>query len=67
MIKHADCCGNESFYINQIHLHQIKGTTIGAKFTVIGSNLIVAYEENKMFSLLPQIKRKSFPKSNIII
>ena len=51
-----DCCGNESFYINQIHLHQIKGTPIGAKFTVIGSNLIVAYEENKMFSLLPQIK-----------
>ena len=37
------------FYINGICIHQIKGTTMGTKFAVAGSNLVVTYEEVKMF------------------
>ena len=28
---------------------------MGPKFAVIGGNLVVAYEENKIFALLPQL------------
>ena len=36
------------FYINGIYIHQIKGTAMGTKFAVVGSNLVVAYEEVKL-------------------
>ena len=42
------------FYINGIYIHQIKGTTMGTKFAAVGNDLVVAYEEVKMFALLPQ-------------
>ena len=42
------------FYKNGIYIHQIKKTAIGTKCAVVGSNLVVAYEEVKMFALLPQ-------------
>ena len=29
------------FYINEIYIHQIKGTVMGTKFAVVGSNLVV--------------------------
>ena len=48
------------FYINGIYIHQIKGTAMGAKFIVVGSNLVVAYEEIKMFALLPQLYPQDF-------
>ena len=40
------------FYINGIYIHQIKGTAMRTKFSVVGSNLVVAYEEVQMFALL---------------
>ena len=46
------------FYINNYFYHQIKGTAMGTIFAVVGSNLTVAYFEEKMFAILPQI----FPK-----
>ena len=48
------------FYINGIYFHQIKGTAMGTKFAVIGKNLVVAYEESKMFALLPQLYPQYF-------
>ena len=36
------------FYINGIYIHQIKGTAIGTNFAVVGSNLVVTYEEVKL-------------------
>ena len=36
------------FYINAIYIHQIKGTAMGTKFAIVGSNLLVAYEEVKL-------------------
>ena len=33
---------------------------MGAKFIVVGSNLVVAYEEIKMFALLPQLYPQDF-------
>ena len=33
---------------------------MGTKFAVVGSNLVVAYEEVKMFALLPQLYPKDF-------
>ena len=48
------------FYINGIYIHQIKGTAMGAKFAVVGSNLVVTYEEVKMFALLPQLNPQGF-------
>ena len=35
------------FYINKSFFHKIKGTEIGTKRAVVGSNLVVAYKENK--------------------
>ena len=48
------------FYINGIYIHQIKGTTMGTKFAVVGSNLVAAYEEVKMLALLPQLYPQDF-------
>ena len=48
------------FYINKNFFHQIKGTTMGTIFAVVGSNLTVASFEVKMFSLLPQIYPRDF-------
>ena len=42
------------FYINGIYSHQIKGTAMRTKFTVVVSNLVVPYKEVKLFALLPQ-------------
>ena len=33
---------------------------MGTKFAVVGSNLVVAYEEVKMFALLPQLYPQDF-------
>ena len=43
--------GFNYFYKNGIYIHQTKGTAIGTKFTVVGSNLVLGYEEIKMFAL----------------
>ena len=40
--------------------HQIKGTAIGTLVAVVGSNLTVAYFEEKMLAILPQIYPKDF-------
>ena len=48
------------FYINGIYIHQIKGTAVGTKFAVVGSNLVVAYEKVKMLALLPQLHPQGF-------
>ena len=48
------------FYINAIYIYKIKETATGIKFAVVGSNLIVAYEEVKMFALLPQLYPRDF-------
>ena len=48
------------FCINGIYIHQIKGTAMGTKFVVIGSNLVVTYEEVKMFELLLQLYSQDF-------
>ena len=48
------------FYINKSFFHQIKGTTMGTKFAVVGSNLVVAYKEIKLFALLPQVYPQDF-------
>ena len=48
------------FYINGTYIHQIKGITMGTKFGVVGSNLVVAYEEIKIFGLLPQLYPQDF-------
>ena len=43
------------FYINNYFYHQIKGTAMGGIFAVIGSNLTIAYFEEKISTILPQI------------
>ena len=48
------------FYRNGIYIHQIKVTEVGTKFSVVSSNLVVAYEEIKMFALLPQLYPQDF-------
>ena len=49
------------FYINKSFFHQIrKGTAIRTKFAEVGSNLVVAYEETKLFALLPQVYPHDF-------
>ena len=48
------------FYINNYFYHQIKGTAMGTIFAVVGSNLTVAYFEEKMFTVLAQIYPKHF-------
>ena len=41
------------FYINGIYIHHIKGTVMGTTFSAVVSNLVLLYEEIKMFALLP--------------
>ena len=41
--------------INDIYFSQIKGIAMGAPAAVIGSNLVIAYLEVKMFTRLPDI------------
>ena len=48
------------FYINNYFYHQIKGTAMATIFAVVGSNLTVAYFEENMFAILPQIYPKYF-------
>ena len=48
------------FYINKSFFHQIKGTAVGTKFAVVGSNLVVVYKEIKLFALLPQVYPQDF-------
>ena len=48
------------FYINGVYIHQIKGTAMGTKFAVVGSNLVVVYKEIKIFVLLPQLHPQDF-------
>ena len=48
------------FYINNYFYHQIKGTAMGTIFAVVGSNLTVAYFEEKIFVILPQIYPRHF-------
>ena len=46
--------------INKSFFHQIKRTAMGAKFAVVGSNLVVAYKEITLFALLPQVYPQDF-------
>ena len=39
--------------MNGIYIYQIKGTAMGTKFAIVGSNLVVACEKVKKFALLP--------------
>ena len=39
--------------MNGIYIHQIKGTAMGTKFALAGSNLVVVYKESQMFALFP--------------
>ena len=48
------------FYINKSFFHQIKGTAMGTKFAMVGSNLDVAYKETKLFPLLRQVYPQDF-------
>ena len=48
------------FHINKSFFHQIKGTAMGTKFAVVGSNLVVAYKERKLLALLPQVYPQDF-------
>ena len=48
------------FYINKSFFHQIKGTAMGTKFAVVGSNLVVAYKEIKLSGLLLQVYSQDF-------
>ena len=43
------------FFISGIYIYQILKTTVGIKFTVVDSNLVVAYKGVKMFALLLQL------------
>ena len=40
------------FYRNGIYIHQIKGTTMGTKFEVVGSNLLVTYQKITLITLV---------------
>ena len=48
------------FYINKSFFHQIKGMAMGTKFAVVGSNLVAAYQEIKLFALLHQTYPQDF-------
>ena len=40
------------FYKYGIYIHQIKGTAMGTKFAVLGSNLVVEYEDSCITSTI---------------
>ena len=48
------------FYISNYFYYQIKGNAIGTIFSVVESNLTVAYFEEKMFAVLPKIHPEEF-------
>ena len=48
------------FYINNYFYHQIKETAMGNIFVVVGSNQTIAYFEEKMFAVSPQLYLKDF-------
>ena len=48
------------FSISKSFFHQIKRTSIGTKLAVVGSNLVVAYKDIKLFALLPSIYAQDF-------
>ena len=48
------------FYISNYFYHQIKGNVMGTTLALVGSNPTVAYFEEKMFAILPQIYPKDF-------
>ena len=48
------------FKINSIFWKQIVGTAMGTPAAVVGSNLVVAYLEIKMFRILPQLYPADF-------
>ena len=48
------------FYIKNYFYHRIKETAMENIFAVVGSNLTVAYFEEKMFAILSQIYPKDF-------
>ena len=48
------------FYINGAYIHQINVTAMENEFALVGSNLVVAYEEVKMFALFPQLYTQDF-------
>ena len=48
------------FYINKSFTQQIKETAMETKFSVVGSNLVVAYKQIKLFALLPQVYPQDF-------
>ena len=49
-------CFNKQFILEGL----VKGTAMGTKFAPVGSNVVVAYEEIKMFALLPQLNQQNF-------
>ena len=46
--------------INNNFYNEIKGTVMETTFVVVGSNLMVAYWEEKLFAVLPQINPNDF-------
>ena len=48
------------FYTNKSFFHQIKAMVKGEKFSLVGSNLVVAYKEVKLFALLAQAYPQDF-------
>ena len=52
-------------YINVIYINHIKGTAMGTKLAVVSSNLVVAFDEVKMFALLSQLCPQDFVESFI--
>ena len=47
-------------HINNVYYHQHKGGAMGAPCMVVGSNLVVAFLEKRMFTLLPQVFPQDF-------
>ena len=52
--------GFNYFYVNNYFYHEIRGTAMETNFAVVGSNLTVAYFEEDMLAILPQIYPKDF-------
>ena len=49
------------FFINNLYIHQRKGIAMGCSpAAVVGSNLVVAFLEVKMFIILPEIYPRDF-------
>ena len=46
------------FYINKSFFHQIKGTAMGTKFAVVGSNLVVMYKNINYLHFYPKYTHK---------